>query len=79
MLNVGNMFNSDWGVGQRLVSNQPLLVTAGAQADAQGRAQYRLRSFNDASGVPQLMSTSFQPTTFLGDVYRFQIMLRYQF
>ncbi len=79
MLNVGNLLNSDWGVGQRLVSNQPLLVTAGQQADAQGRAQYRLRSFNDAAGVPQLMSTSFQPTTFLGDVYRFQIMVRYQF
>jgi hypothetical protein len=79
MLNFGNLLNRDWGVGQRLVSNQPLLVTAGQQADAQGRAQYRLRAFNDANGVPQLMTTSFQSTTFLTDVYRFQVMLRYQF
>jgi hypothetical protein len=49
MLNVGNMFNSDWGVGQRLVSNQPLLVTAGAQADAQRRER---RAAVDVHVVP---------------------------
>jgi Carboxypeptidase regulatory-like domain len=79
MLNFGNLLNSDWGVGQRLISNQPLTVTAGQQADAQGRAQYRLRAITGASGVPELMSRSFENTAFLTDVYRFQIMVRYQF
>ena len=38
------------------------------------RAQYRLRVINN-----ELMSKSLEPTAALGDVYRFQIMLRYLF
>ncbi len=74
ILNVGNLINSKWGVGQRLISNQPLTVTAGQQADAQGRAQYRLRVINN-----ELMTRSLESTAFLTDVYRFQLMVRYQF
>ncbi|AMY12557.1 hypothetical protein LuPra_05834 [Luteitalea pratensis] len=76
-LNFGNMLNEDWGVGQRLISTQPLIVPTaaqGGQADAQGRAQYRLRAINN-----ELMTKSLEPTAGLGDVYRFQIMLRYLF
>ena len=79
VLNFGNLLNSNWGAGQRLVNNQPLLITAGQQADAQGRAQYRLRALPGPDGTPQLMSKSFETTTFLSDVYRFQVMLRYSF
>ncbi|HXG56815.1 MAG TPA: hypothetical protein VNJ03_15665, partial [Vicinamibacterales bacterium] len=76
-LNFGNLLNSDWGVGQRLINNQPLLVPTSAQggpADATGRAQYRLRAING-----ELMTKSLQQTSGLGDVYRLQFSLRYTF
>jgi hypothetical protein len=76
-LNLGNLLNKDWGVGQRLVHNQPLIVPTVAQggaADNEGRAQYRLRNING-----ELMSTSFQQTTLLNDVYRVQLSVRYLF
>lgn len=70
-VNFGNLLNSDWGVGQRLVNNQPLLP---AGADAQGRAQYRMRAINGA-----LMSNSLQATNDFGDVYQIRFALRYSF
>jgi hypothetical protein len=76
-LNVGNMINEDWGIGQRVINNQPLIVPTAAQGgvvDSAGRAQYRLRVINN-----ELMTRSLEPTAGLGDVYRFQIMLRYLF
>jgi hypothetical protein len=77
ILNFFNLLNSDWGVGQRLVNNQPLIVPTSAQggpADAQGRAQYRLRVVNN-----QLMNRSLEQTAGIGDVYRVQFSLRYTF
>ena len=77
VLNVGNMLNKNWGVGQRLVNGAPLLVPTAAQggvADASGRAQYRLRVVNN-----ELMTTSLEPTAGLNDVYRVQFSLRYSF
>ncbi|MBA3640515.1 MAG: TonB-dependent receptor [Acidobacteria bacterium] len=70
-VNFGNLLNSDWGIGQRLVNNQPLIP---AGADAQGRAQYRMRVIDG-----QLLSKSFQPTAGLGDVYQIRFALRYSF
>ncbi len=75
--NVGNLINKNWGVGQRLISNQPLSVPTTAQggpADAQGRAQYRLRVINN-----QLMTRSLETTANLADVYRIQFSFRYTF
>jgi hypothetical protein len=77
VLNFGNMLNSNWGVGQRLINAQPLVVPTAAQdgaADAQGRAQYRLRVINN-----ELMTRSLEQTANLGDVYRLQLMIRYLF
>ncbi len=77
IINFGNLLNKDWGVGQRLINTQPLIVPTTAQggaADAQGRAQYRLRAINN-----ELMTRSLEPTAGLADVYRFQIMLNYRF
>lgn len=71
ILNFGNLLNKDWGASQRVVSNQPLTSPS---ADAQGRLQYRLRNFGT-----NLISQTFEPTTTLSDVYRFQISLRYLF
>jgi hypothetical protein len=76
-LNFGNLLNSDWGVGQRLISNSPLIVPTAAQGgavDAQGRAQYRLRTINN-----ELMTRSLEYTSDSFDVYRIQISLRYFF
>ena len=82
--NFGNLLNSNWGVGQRLVvpttqANGAQLLT-NAAADAQGRASYRLAV---ASG--QLVSKSFETTTNVGsssipsDVYNFMLSFRYSF
>ena len=77
ILNFFNLLNNQWGVGQRLVNNQPLIVPSTAQGgpvDSQGRAQYRLRVVNN-----ELMSRSLEQTAGLGDVYRVQFSLRYSF
>ncbi len=83
ILNLGNLINHNWGVGTRLVNNQPLIVPSGAQGgpvDSQGRAQYRLRAIiNGQTNTWELMNTTFQPTAGLTDVYRLQFGLRYSF
>ncbi len=76
-LNFGNLLNDNWGVAQRLVSNQPLVLPTAAQggvADAQGRAQYRLRVLNN-----ELLTAPLQQTADTRDVYTVQFMLRYLF
>jgi hypothetical protein len=69
--NFGNLLNSDWGVGQRLVNAQPLTTPS---ADAAGRMQYRLRAVNN-----ELMTTSLQTTAGFSDVYSVMFSIRYQF
>ncbi|HWP36743.1 MAG TPA: carboxypeptidase regulatory-like domain-containing protein [Gemmatimonadales bacterium] len=70
VINVGNLINQKWGVGQRLVNSQPL-VTAGA--DARG-ARYRLRNIGN-----QLLSTPLEQTAGLADVYKILLAIRYTF
>jgi hypothetical protein len=77
VINVGNMLNKNWGVSQRMVTTQPLLVPTTAQggpADVQSRAQYRLRMINN-----QFIDRTFQQTVTEDDVYRIQFTLRYTF
>jgi hypothetical protein len=77
ILNFFNLLNSGWGTGQRFVNTQPLIVPTAAQggpADAQGRAQYRLRVVNN-----ELMSHSLEQTAGIADVWRVQFSLRYTF
>ena len=69
--NFGNLLNSDWGVGQRLVNAQPL---TNPSADATGRLQYRMRAVNN-----ELMSKSLETTAGFSDVYSVMFSLRYQF
>lgn len=76
-LNVGNLLNKDWGVGQRLINNSPLVIPSskdGGPADANGKAQYRLRNING-----KLMSTSYEQTVGFSDVFRLMVSLRYNF
>jgi hypothetical protein len=70
-VNFGNLLNSDWGVGTRLVNNQPLQP---AGVNAQGQPQFRMRVINGA-----LMSNSTETTSGLGDVYQLRFALRYSF
>ncbi|GJG85768.1 cell envelope biogenesis protein OmpA [Gemmatimonadetes bacterium T265] len=69
--NVGNLINSRYGVGRRLVTTQPL---AYAGADANGGPLYRLAVVNN-----QLISASTQGSASVTDVYRLQLSLRYSF
>jgi hypothetical protein len=69
--NVGNLLNSNWGVAQRLVTNQPL---TNPSADAQGQMQYRLRAVNN-----ELISKSLEQTVGSPDVYQILFTMRYTF
>ncbi len=69
--NVGNLLNSDWGTGQRVIRNN-ILTTPGV--DAQGRLNYRLQVVNN-----QLLTRSFETTSGLVDVYQFMLSFRYSF
>ena len=71
IVNFGNLLNSNWGVGQRLVQNQ--ILTNGA-ADAQGRATYRMAVVNGA-----LPTSSYQSTSGIADVYTLMLSFRYNF
>ncbi|HSV88815.1 MAG TPA: hypothetical protein VLH61_09245, partial [Bacteroidales bacterium] len=75
--NITNMINNEWGIGQRVVTNQPLVVRPGALGgpiDAQGRIIYRMANVGD-----QLISETFQQTLGVGDVWRIMFGVRYLF
>lgn len=69
--NFGNMLNSNWGVGQRLVRNN--ILTA-PQADANGALSYTMQVANGA-----LLTKSFESTSGILDVYQFMLSFRYSF
>ena len=73
--NLGNLLNSDWGVGKTPVNNRLLTNPA---ADANGRLSYRMQTVVGASG-PELLSKTFQTTGFISDVYVMMISFRYTF
>ena len=69
--NAGNLLNSDWGVGQRVIRNNILTTPL---ADAAGRLSYRMQVVNN-----ELVSKSFESTSGLLDVYQFMLSFRYSF
>ena len=73
ILNVGNLLDPNFGVGQTFNSNQ-LLAGGSPAASANGKPQYRLRNFGTS-----LISESFRPTAGVADVWRMQFGLRYIF
>jgi hypothetical protein len=78
IINFGNLLNSSWGSSWRSIpsitnGNQMQLLT-NPGVDAQGRLTYRLATFNNA-----LLTDLFQRTASTGDVYQFQLSLRYSF
>lgn len=77
ILNAANLLNKDWGVGTRFVNSQPLIIASTAQGgpiSSAGAPQFTMRAIN---GV--LMTKSFEPTAGIGDVYRVQFALKYNF
>lgn len=75
VLNLPNLLNHNWGVGNRYVTATPLSAQG---ADSQGRAQYRLQTVT-VGGVPQLLSKTIEPSAGASDVWRIQVSLRYTF
>jgi hypothetical protein len=69
--------NSDWGVGQRVISTQPL--TSASVNNTTGLVQYRLRNTNPTGTQHELISDSFEQTVGTNDVYRIMFSLRYTF
>jgi hypothetical protein len=76
-LNIGNLINKEWGVAERLVTTQPLIVPSSSQggpADPNGAAWYRLRVIDG-----KLIDHSTEQSATLYDVFRIQFGFRYMF
>lgn len=71
VLNVLNLVNGDWGVGQTFTTTSPLVARG---ADESGAMKYRLRNLGS-----ELIRESFRPTAGLNDVWRLQLTARYTF
>ncbi|MEY3644479.1 MAG: hypothetical protein RLZZ207_1174, partial [Bacteroidota bacterium] len=73
ILNVGNLLDSDYGVGKTFNSTQPL-VTGSPVVSADGRPQYRFRNIGSS-----LITETYRATAGVSDVWRMQFGLRYIF
>lgn len=71
ILNITNLLNKNWGVGDVFTTTSPLIFRSVA---SDGKPVYRLRNIGD-----QLISKTFQPSATLFDVYRIQLGVRYIF
>jgi outer membrane receptor protein involved in Fe transport len=69
--NFGNLLNSDWGVGERIVQNQ---ILTNATTDAQGRLTYRMARVGG-----QLPASPRLSTAGISDVYVMMLSFRYGF
>lgn len=70
VINATNLLNKNWGVGQRMVSNQPLIARG---ADASGAPLYRFRAF----GTDLQRAQTFEKTASFADTWALQIGFRY--
>ena len=75
ILNVGNLINKNWGLGQTFVTTQPL---ASPGADANGKATYTLKTTGVGANAT-LITTLRQQTVTQSDVYRLQLGGSYTF
>lgn len=71
ILNVTNLLNKSWGVGDEFVTTQPLVFRS---FDTEGKPIYRLRSIGG-----KLIDKTFQKRASVFDVYRIQLGVRYNF
>lgn len=71
ILNVTNLLNKNWGIGQRVVTTQPLVPQTPA---ADGKVLYQLARVNNA-----LIDHTFEKTAGIDDVWKIQLGVRYTF
>jgi hypothetical protein len=69
--NAGNLMNSNWGVGQRVIRNNILTTPT---YDAAGVLTYRMQVVNN-----QLVRNTYESTVGNNDVYQFMLSFRYSF
>jgi hypothetical protein len=69
--NFGNLLNHNWGVGQRVINNQ---ILTSPSTDANGALTYNLQTFNG-----KLLTSPWQTTAGINDVYVAMISFRYMF
>jgi hypothetical protein len=69
--NFGNLLNHNWGVGTRLVNSA---ILTNPVADASGALSYRMQLFNG-----NLITSPFQTSAGIGDVYVMMLSFRYSF
>ncbi len=75
--NFGNLLNKNWGVAERVVVTNPLVVRAAAQGgpvDANNLPIYRLANVGN-----ELITKTTQQSLLTSDVYRIQLGLVYKF
>jgi archaellum component FlaG (FlaF/FlaG flagellin family) len=71
MINFGNLLNSNWGVGQRLINTQ---ILTSPSADATGRLSYQMQTLSG-----NLINTPLQTSAGIADVYVLMLSFRYTF
>jgi hypothetical protein len=76
IINVGNLINSDWGVGDNIVRRNPLNRAAFTAA---GEPIYRLNNNGVVSGQVVPITETFTSSAGLGDVWQMQLGIRYIF
>jgi hypothetical protein len=75
ILNVGNLLNSEWGVGNLTTTNQPLTL---ASVSTDGVPSYRMATQNIA-GKTELLKDSFVKAINIDNVWQAQFGIRYTF
>ena len=69
--NFGNLLNHNWGVGTRLINPQ---ILTSPSVDANGALTYNLQSLNG-----NLLTSPYQTSATLADVYGLMLSFRYTF
>ncbi|MGB5699399.1 TonB-dependent receptor domain-containing protein [Muriicola sp.] len=72
-LNIGNMLNSEWGVPQFAFQRTPLSFRG---RNASNEPIYRLNTIPGTSDFP---TSTYRPSTSIGDTWRLQVGVRYLF
>ena len=75
VLNVGNLLNDAWGVGNVSTTTSPLTI---AGIDSEGRPSYKLRT-QVIDGETVLLRDSFSKSITIDNVWQAQIGVRYIF
>lgn len=76
ILNVGNLVNDNWGVGNTIVNSRPLTYR---RLDTAGEPVYRLVTQRLENGQNVLIRNSYVDRTSIADVWSAQFGLRYTF